>query len=145
MFEPPVLLWDSPDYLVTVAKDQILIWFTVVNQWQLPVPKEETTPRNLCSLFLSATARCGPVVSGSEFEAESWTDCRRSLVTGCQVKACVFQVVIALQRKQKHSELVVNDSQTSGITCSFHFLHIYCTTDRHYTGYLWKALCLNGS
>lgn len=32
MFKPLVLLLDSPDYLVTVVTDQILIWPIVVNQ-----------------------------------------------------------------------------------------------------------------
>lgn len=51
MFEPPVLLWDSPDYLVTVVVDQILIWFTVVNQWHYPVPKDQQNPELFAPSF----------------------------------------------------------------------------------------------
>lgn len=46
MFKPLVLLLDSPDYLVTVVTDQMLIWPIAVNV------RLQTSPRTLLHLSL---------------------------------------------------------------------------------------------
>lgn len=94
-----VLLLDSPDWCW---------WSCCWSDADLacrakPSGFKQTSPRPLRSTLLCSTANSA-AVTASEFQAESRANRRCSLVAGCQVETCVFQVVVALERSEKRSK-----------------------------------------